>query len=170
MAEHRRKFKRYKKSKTKYTTSFDILELGDAYIEWVEDFPSNSNKELEAREGYWIRKTDCVNKLIVGRTQREYYEENKEKLQQKRKEYYEENKEEILEKVREYREKNKEEIIQKKKEYYKENKEKILEKVREKVREKVECECGKVISRGALLRHKKSKIHKDLLSAPQITD
>jgi len=78
IAEHRRTFKRYKNGKYHYTSSYDLLELGDAYIEWQEDFPCHSKKELEAREGYWIRKTECVNKFIAGRTPKEYYEDNKE--------------------------------------------------------------------------------------------
>ena len=50
--------------------------------------------------------------------QKEYYEQNKEKIKEKKKEYYEQNKETIKEKNKEYYEQNKEKI----KEYYEQNK------------------------------------------------
>ena len=52
-----------------------------------------------------------------------------------------------------YREQNKEKIAEKQKEYKKQNKEKLAEKVT--------CECGCIVSRINLQRHKKSKKHLD---------
>lgn len=43
-----------------------ILQYADAYIELIEDFPCNSKKELEKREGGLIRETKCVNRSYNG--------------------------------------------------------------------------------------------------------
>lgn len=75
----------------------------------------------------------------IKETQKEYYENTKEKIKESRKEYYEKNKEKIKENVKEYRIKSKETNIEKYKEkhreyqksYYEKNKEKINEKFKE---------------------------------------
>jgi hypothetical protein len=81
-------------------TSYKILEFGDDYIELLEAYQCNSKIELHKREGELIRqyKDICVNRCIAGRTKKQFYEDNKEKLQKQQKEYREENKEKIKEK------------------------------------------------------------------------
>jgi len=106
----------------------EILKYGDAYIDLVENFPCNSKAELNKREGWYIRNSDCVNKRIAGRTQQEYDFDNKEIFAEKAKIYYAENKESILEKSKAYYEANKEKKSEKSKNYYVENKESCLEK------------------------------------------
>lgn len=73
-----------------------------------------------------------------------------------KKQYYQDNKEKIKQQQKEYREKNKEEVVEKKKDYYDKNKEEILKKKAEKIT----CECGTVISRQRLAKHKKTAKHK----------
>ena len=46
----------------------------------------------------FIREFGTLNKLVAGRTDKKYYEENKEKIKEYNKEYREENKEKINEK------------------------------------------------------------------------
>jgi LmbE family N-acetylglucosaminyl deacetylase len=84
----------------------------------IENFPCNSKSELERKEGEHIRATRCVNKIVAGRTQKEYREENKEKITSINKEWYQVNKEQIILKKKEYRKDNKTLIALKKKEYY----------------------------------------------------
>ena len=45
---------------------------------WEEDYPCNSKKELDAREGEYQKNNDCVNKRVAGRTKKQHYEDNKE--------------------------------------------------------------------------------------------
>jgi len=80
-------------------TSFEILEFVDHQIELLETFPCNSKDELSAREGYYIRTTNCVNKCIAGRTDAEYREENREQYTEYQKQYYENNKEKLNTKI-----------------------------------------------------------------------
>ena len=74
MAEHRSQYERYKLGKTNNCTSFLIIELGDAYIELIENFPCENKEILLKREGEHMRATKgAVNKRVEGRTKKEYH-------------------------------------------------------------------------------------------------
>ena len=143
------------KSKSKTNTNkckSKLLFTGGAVeIFLVEAFPCENKDQLSKRERFYIESNECVNKHIPGRTQKEWYEVNKEKILENQKEYKEANKEAILENQKEYYEANKEKIKEQKKEYYQKNKEKMAEKIT--------CECGATISRGSKSGHLKSSKH-----------
>ena len=97
-------------------------------IQLIEDFACNDKYELRQREGHYIRElSKNLNKKIEGRTVKQYYKENKEKILKRDKEYRDKNQEKIKETNKQYREDNKEKILDYKKQYYKDNKEKIKE-------------------------------------------
>lgn len=73
-------YKRYKKGKQNHCTSFLILENENYRIELIENYPCANKDELHTREGYWIEKTNCVNKRIAGRTNKQQYEDEKESI------------------------------------------------------------------------------------------
>lgn len=93
---HQSSYRKYIKGQSSYLTSFELLKLGDCKIELLEAFPCTCIEELLVKEGEWIRKSDCVNKLIAGRTtkerSREYYDTNAELLRQKSATFRQENK------------------------------------------------------------------------------
>ena len=94
----------------------------------IEEYPCNSKNELVIRERHHIdllRPT--LNIVKPGRTDKEYYEDNKEK----NKKYREDNKEQIAEYEKIYRDANKEKLAEKHKKYYEANKEKLYEKAKE---------------------------------------
>jgi hypothetical protein len=68
------------KSPSNNTRSKCIIEIGDTYIELIEEYPCANKNQLEKREGEIMRSMDCVNKNIAGRTRAEYstkqYEED----------------------------------------------------------------------------------------------
>ena len=71
MTKHRNCYKRYLEDRMNYLYVFKLFEeygVENCKIYWIEDCPCNTKKELEAREGYWIEKMDCVNKRMEGRT------------------------------------------------------------------------------------------------------
>lgn len=87
----------------KYNNSaFLVIEKQDYKMELVKEFPCNNRHQLCIEEGKYIRDNDCVNKCIAGRTQSEYYTNNKEKIQEYVKNYYEINKEKIQEQKKKY--------------------------------------------------------------------
>ena len=70
-----------------YCSYFKIFENNDDDdydIILLENFPCNSKDELNARLKYYIKNNECVNKKIMGRTKKEYNEDNKEKLLKKK--------------------------------------------------------------------------------------
>ncbi len=120
MAHHRYDYKHYLEGKNKgLTSSIDILKFDDAYIELVEEVEYESRNELLAREGFHIRNNKCVNKVMLGRTDKEYREDTKAQ----RKEYLKQNKDKIKESEKKYHETNKEKIDEYKKQHYQDNKE-----------------------------------------------
>ena len=78
--DHKKNYKAYLNGTYQFVTSFKILELGDAYIELLEEINCDNKNQLEKREGELIRehKNNCVNRCIAGRTKQEYYIDNKD--------------------------------------------------------------------------------------------
>ena len=69
------------------------------YIELYEYYPCNNKTELEKREGEVIRLIGSINKVMVGRTQKEWYNDNIDIIKENHKKYYENIKEKLKEKV-----------------------------------------------------------------------
>ena len=112
-----------------------ILELGDYEIVLLELYPCNSKDELHMRERHYIETLDCVNKCIPIRSKQEWYIANKDK---------------ISEYQTEYRLNNKDSLKQKRK---------------ERNQNKITCECGRVICKNDILKHKKTKRHLNLIQS-----
>jgi len=175
LAKHRTNYKLYLNGKKKsITRSVELLKYDDYYIELIKLYPCSCREELVAEEGKYIRKWDCVNKVIPGRTQEDYYidnkeqiteyqreyqreyrNKNKERIREKKKEYYIDNKENKLEQMKQYYNKNKEQIIEQNKQYYSKNKQQIAEK--RKV--KITCDCGSDVTIYHYKRHTRSIKH-----------
>jgi hypothetical protein len=128
----------FHKNTNKYITSAELVKYEDCKIELIENYPCETKEELNAREGYWIRKENCVNKKISGRSKKEYREETKEQ----RKKYLEEKKEHISNVNKEYREKNK-----------------------DKLNEMFNCECGGRYTYNGKSTHFKTKKHQAYLNS-----
>ena len=98
-------------------SSKNVLRHGNYQILLIENYPCNTKEELTAREAYYVRQFNCVNKNVPGRTREEWYEDNKDKIAK----YYEDNKDKIAERQKKYYEDNKDKIAK----YYEDNKDKI---------------------------------------------
>ena len=94
MTKHRNNYNN-NKNRCKVIEIFDTYGIKNCKIELVENYSCNSREELEAREGYYIKNNECVNKRIAGRSQKEYIEANKEVIYKRNKCYKEANKETI---------------------------------------------------------------------------
>jgi hypothetical protein len=95
LAGHVKHYKGYLNGKYHNVSSFKVLENGDYFIVLLESVNCENNDELKARERHYIENNVCVNKVIPGRTVKEYYEDNKEKIFKNMNEYYQANKEKI---------------------------------------------------------------------------
>jgi hypothetical protein len=99
LGKHRSDYNQWKKGNARYTRSFSLIERGDYHIILIEPFSCNNQEELTARERHFIENNVCLNKVIPGRTRKEYNQDNKEKI----KEWYQLNKERIKEKHKEHK-------------------------------------------------------------------
>ena len=188
MARHRNRYTAYKSGKKGKTTCFNIFEeygVENCKIELVEYCSCDTKEELRRKEGEYIKNTDCVNKIIAGRTVKQYREDNKdiisknakiykeehkerliqyrkdnaEYFNQKKREQYIANKESINERHRQHYLENKESISSKHKEHYQQNKERVLANQAQKI----ECPCGSIHRKGDKAKHEKSQKHQNYL-------
>ena len=101
MAHHRRVYKMYKRNGKGQNLS--VFELFDEYgiehckIELVETYACNDLSELRQREGHHIQNNSCVNKNVAGRSKKQHYDDNREKLLEIRREYTRNNQDKISE-------------------------------------------------------------------------
>jgi len=130
----------HKTAKRKNCISRNIINRGDYKIELIKDYPCNNVWELEEEEGKYIRNNTCINIKIPHRTQKEYQQDKKQEIKQQRKTFYENNKDRLKNSMKKYREDNREELNKKQK-------------------EKILCDCGEMIDRRNLARHKKTLKH-----------
>ena len=144
LQKHKSDYKSYLKGKSAYITSFEIMKYASTKIELVEEISCDTKKELLARERHYIENNTCVNKVIPGRTYKEYKKDNREEINKKNNEY-----------MKEYMKKNKKE----KREYDIKYQQKNKQKIRERKKEKLQCDCGREITKQHIPRHKKTNIH-----------
>jgi len=154
LAKHTASFKSYKQGKSDICRSYELFENGDYTIILVELFPCDSRDELLMRERFYIDNNECVNKKrpITTIEEKEQYQE------QYHQQYYQEHKEEINQKHQQYYQEHKKEINQKHQQYYQEHTKQL---------QKITCECGRVICEAKISRHKKSKIHNELMNSKE---
>ena len=127
--------------------SRQIIELGDAYIELIENYPCSNVEELRRREGQFQRSIDCVNQLIAGRTRAEWDEDQGGHRHKFNKIYWSKNKEALSIQSRKYREEINEQILSWNKKYRLDNKEDIKRR-RVAKNEKQTCICGTIYNYG----------------------
>ena len=70
---HAKSYRSWVAGKHNYVTSFELMKLPGVRIELIETVDTKSKQVLQAKEGYYIRSLDCVNKYVAGRTDAEYY-------------------------------------------------------------------------------------------------
>ena len=87
---------------------FDKYGSDNCKIELLENYSCEDINELRSREGEWIKKTNCVNKMVAGRTKEQYYKDNKEKIIDRVTTNYQNNRLEKLEYIKNWNENNKE--------------------------------------------------------------
>ena len=157
MTDHRKNYKQYLDKKKNYITSYEIVQYEDAYIELLFEGEFESVNYLHRKEGEYQREMDCVNKMIAGRTHKEWREAHKPHILERVKKYAVEHRDHILEYQQEWRKKNPDVN----KQYVKDHREQINEKKRQKIK----CECGSTICKGAKLTHIKSKKHQAFIQS-----
>lgn len=192
MVEHKCRATKMDKQKL-YKFLFEV-GVENVTIRLLESYPCFSRKELHQREGmYIIDFKPQLNQAISGRSQKQYYIDNAEKIKDKvklwrinnqdrsketHKKYYIEHKDEIHEKHKLYYEQNYEQLYIKKRQWVLNNVEQVKEYHKNYQKENREplksyhslyyqthkndkdlCECGLMVSRWGMCKHKKTATH-----------
>ena len=93
MARHRQHYIKYQNgSDRQFERSVFLFEefgLDNCKILLIKNFPCKNKEELEREEGQEILRNieKCVNRVVVGRTRKEYYDTNREKHLEKKREH-----------------------------------------------------------------------------------
>ena len=141
MGNHRAKRQLYLDGKGHKYCSFDILQYDDAVIVLIENHPCDNVEQLTRRERHYIENTpNCINRVVPGRTDAEYRQDNKEVIAIKMKAYHEAHREVLLQQMKTRYDAN-----------------------REAREQKVTCGCGKIVSNASLTRHQKTTKHQQYL-------
>ena len=132
-------------------------------MEWIEDYPCKSKRELEKREGEITKEKAKLNQCIAGRTTSEWQKDNVEKVRETSRRFYYNNLEKERERGRnvyeKYKHLHKEKRNEKQKQRYYDNKEHI----NAVQAEKITCECGCITRRGDIAKHRRTAKHINLL-------
>jgi len=121
----------------------------------------NQKHELHLKEREYIETLGAtLNRNIPTRTQRQWKQEHKEEISEYQKQYYEDNRVRIAERAKQYAQLNK----QAKAEYLKQYNQNNRERISEQRSQKIECECGKKVSRRNIRQHQRSKRHHETFS------
>lgn len=98
IANYKCEYGKYKEGlPCKKNAMFELMDEGDLKLEILEDVEADSLKELRRRQGWWVRNSDnCINKTIPGRTDKEYYEDNRETHRARDKIKYQLNRDKLL--------------------------------------------------------------------------
>jgi len=128
-------------------------------------------KTLRLMEQFYLDNTININKqraysnLFIKRKQKkQYHIKNRKRIRETKRKYRKNNKEKLDKQNQEYRIKNREKILKQKKEYFIKNRENISKLKKEKVK----CECGCILRKSDLARHKRSPKHINLLNQKSI--
>lgn len=175
LSGHKSSYKSYLNNTNHYFTSFEIIKYDDCQIVLIENYPCNTEEELQRREGHWIKQLDCVNKFVTRRTRTEYFEDNHEKIKARDRKRHSANKEQRNLNKKIYRKNNPEKVKQQDKNKYQNNKdimldkakqyyEKNKDKIKQRLAEKITCECGSVVTKASITPHKQSAKHISLMN------
>ncbi len=156
---HHSAYKRWKNGKCRFVSSFKIFDNDEdgCQIVLLEAVPCESKIELEKLERFYIETMDCVNKVRPTRTKKEYFEENKDKIQKQIKQYKIDNMDKIKQQNKQYKIDNKDKIQQ----YSIDNK----DKVKLKALKVCICECGKPFTHINKIRHMKTQRHQNYINS-----
>ena len=136
---HKSDYKRWIAGTQHYKSSYELMKYDDCIMIVLEiDVP---DELLSIRENYWWElNSPCVNKCVPNRTPKEYnkqyHQDNRDRQLERRKQYHQDNRDRELERYKQYRQNN-----------------------REKIAEKIACQCGCMVRRSDIARHKRTSKH-----------
>ena len=130
----------------------------------IKEFPCINKRQAEAEEDRFMMELKAnMNDHRASRSHAEWYIDNRDKILEYNKQIYNDNRNKILEKQKQIYNENRDKIIERVKQNYNENRDKI----NRNRKQKMTCECGCVVNKGDISKHRKTKKHNDLLKDPK---
>ena len=83
LAEHKHNYKLWKNKLITKCYSFDIFDkygVDNCHIVLLESFNAIDKNQLNQKELFYIKNNNCVNKYLPGRTKKQYYFDNYNKI------------------------------------------------------------------------------------------
>lgn len=173
--DHHKNDYRTDKAKCMSRELFDMYGVDTCIIVPIREFDDIDPEVLRVHEALWVLKLrpNSVNvclpfgeqkiKWLRVQYKKQWQEEHKEEITERRKQRYEEHKEEILarqsERSKLWRERHRDELLKREKLY----REQHRDELRERARERVQCGCGSIVRRDSLTKHRRTKKHQDWL-------
>jgi hypothetical protein len=155
---HHKGYSYNEKNKSYNNKKYQYIRENGGWDNWnmieVEKYPCNDGNEARAREEYWRSHFNAQLNMVRA------YRTDEEKVEYKKK-YYDQNKDKLLEQHKEYYEQNKDRSLEYKKKYRENNRDKISKQSSQQIT----CECGCIIRKDTLTKHKKTQKHLKLLDA-----
>ena len=146
---------------------FDKYGVENCFIELVEEYPCETKEQLTKKEGEHIRANKCINKRIEGRTQKEWLDDNVDKVKKYFKEYRNDNKDKITERTKKCYIETRDKRLEYQKHYNNDNKDKITERKKQKAN----CpHCNKAMRKDSIEIHIKLGRCRSLRQSVHITD
>ena len=127
LSQHKQNYKCFLNGKYHFVSSFEILENNDYVIVLIENYECKNKEELFKRERFYIEQMECVNQQLPIRSNKEWVEDNKEKIKEYRKNYYINNREKYLDIKKQNYQNNRDKILDYVKQYAVTNQELIKE-------------------------------------------
>jgi len=84
---HKSGCKAWKLGNAGHSTSYNIIDRGNYAYVLIEAVECENKHQLHERERFYIQNNECINHVIPTRTDKEYYEANKENLKERCKIY-----------------------------------------------------------------------------------
>lgn len=148
--------------------SKELFDAGNVSIELVEEYPCNNKYELESRERFYIEfmlnnfthRIIC-NERIPTRTKEEWYQDNKEHVNEQNRKWHKDHTEQVHKYKRQYYQNNREFLNEKQKKYAQYNRESL----NEKRSEKFNCDCGGKYVMSNKARHLRTEKHINYINA-----
>ena len=115
ISRHRTNYKHFVDGKRTNCKSFDIIKNNDWTWNIEEKVEITEKWELYKLERRYIENNECINKNVPTRTSEEYYQANREQINERKRHYRETNREQINERQKQYYDTNREQILEKRK-------------------------------------------------------
>lgn len=154
--QHKGDFTLWKQGKPNHCSSYRLLERGidKVAIKLIQEYPCTTKQELQLREAHYIKNNPCINKyvpqgILADSRQdwdKQYYQLNRDKRLEWQKHYHQLNRDKILEWKRQYRQANRDKILEWK-------------------GAKITCECGSIVRRDEIARHRRTLKHQAWVDA-----